>query len=108
MLDAALDYAASGIRINAVCPGVIDTAMIARLVDNDPDRRAAFESQEPVGRLGTVDEIAKDVDGAEVQSSRRSSVARSRLTRDDAASEVIAAATRTDTTMVAVAPIGMW
>ena len=58
---AALDYAASGIRINAVCPGVIDTEMLARLVNNDPDRRAAFESQEPVGRLGTVDEIADAV-----------------------------------------------
>ena len=61
VLDAALDHAASGIRINAVCPGVIDTDMIARLVDNDPDRRAAFESQKPVGRLGTVDEIADAV-----------------------------------------------
>ena len=58
---AALDYAASGIRINAVCPGVIDTEMIARLVNDDDDRRAAFESQEPVGRLGTVDEIANAV-----------------------------------------------
>ena len=35
--------------------------MIARLVNNDDDRRAAFESQEPVGRLGTVDEIADAV-----------------------------------------------
>src|SRR5215218_899713 len=58
---AALDYAASGIRINAICPGVIDTPMIARLAADDDDRRAAFESQEPVGRLGTTDEIADAV-----------------------------------------------
>jgi NAD(P)-dependent dehydrogenase (short-subunit alcohol dehydrogenase family) len=54
---AALDYAASGIRINAICPGVINTEMIDRLVDNDPARRAAFIAQEPIGRLGTVDEM---------------------------------------------------
>jgi NAD(P)-dependent dehydrogenase (short-subunit alcohol dehydrogenase family) len=58
---AALDYAASGIRINAICPGVIDTEMIGRLVADDPARGAAFIAEEPIGRLGTVDEIAAAV-----------------------------------------------
>ena len=58
---AALEYAASGIRINAICPGLIDTEMIGRLVADDDARRAAFVAQEPVGRLGTVDEIAAAV-----------------------------------------------
>jgi NAD(P)-dependent dehydrogenase (short-subunit alcohol dehydrogenase family) len=40
---------------------VINTEMIDRLVDNDPARRAAFIAQEPIGRLGTVDEIAAAV-----------------------------------------------
>ncbi|HUR76390.1 MAG TPA: glucose 1-dehydrogenase [Acidimicrobiales bacterium] len=58
---AALDYATDGVRINAVCPGVIDTEMIDRLVDGDETRRAAFVAQEPIGRLGTVEEIAAAV-----------------------------------------------
>ena len=58
---AALDYASAGIRINAICPGVIDTEMIGRLVAGDDTRRRAFLAQEPVGRLGTVDEIAAAV-----------------------------------------------
>ncbi len=53
-----VDYAASNIRINAICPGVIDTEMIDRLVDEVDGLRDAFVSQDPVGRLGTVDEIA--------------------------------------------------
>ena len=50
---AALDYAASGIRINAICPGFIDTDMIGRLVDDDDARAAVIRDQEPIGRMGT-------------------------------------------------------
>ena len=58
---AALDYAASGIRINAICPGIIDTEMIGRLVDDSDARRDAFIAQEPIGRMGTPEEIAATV-----------------------------------------------
>ncbi|MET0911005.1 MAG: glucose 1-dehydrogenase [Ilumatobacteraceae bacterium] len=58
---AALDYAATGIRINAICPGVIDTEMIGRLTEQVDGLRDDFIAQEPVGRLGTVDEITAAV-----------------------------------------------
>jgi NAD(P)-dependent dehydrogenase (short-subunit alcohol dehydrogenase family) len=58
---AALDYAQRGIRVNAVCPGVIDTEMVHGLVADDPAARAAMEAMEPVGRLGRAEEIAEAV-----------------------------------------------
>jgi NAD(P)-dependent dehydrogenase (short-subunit alcohol dehydrogenase family) len=60
---AALDYADKGIRINAVCPGIIgNTPMAARVTNNyDPDIVKAFVAAEPIGRLGTPEEIAAAV-----------------------------------------------
>jgi NAD(P)-dependent dehydrogenase (short-subunit alcohol dehydrogenase family) len=59
--SAALDYAASNIRINAICPGIIDTRMMDRVTGDTPEGRAAVISQEPIGRMGTPEEIAAAV-----------------------------------------------
>ncbi len=58
---AALDYATQGIRVNAVCPGAVRTALSEELMRNDPDREAWYMSIQPIGRFGTVDEIAQAV-----------------------------------------------
>lgn len=58
---AALDYAESGLRINAVCPGVIATAMVERFTHGDPAAEAALAGGEPMGRMGRPDEIAAAV-----------------------------------------------
>jgi NAD(P)-dependent dehydrogenase (short-subunit alcohol dehydrogenase family) len=58
---AGLDYASSGIRINAVCPGIIDTQMIERVFGDTPEGRQAVLDQEPIGRMGQPEEIAAAV-----------------------------------------------
>lgn len=58
---AALENARRGIRINAVCPGVIQTPMIDRVLTRDPDMRRWLVDNEPIGRMGTPEEIAAAV-----------------------------------------------
>jgi len=60
---SALDYAGKGIRINAVCPGIIGNTPMAKRVtkNNDPDIIKAFVAAEPIGRLGKPEEIATAV-----------------------------------------------
>ncbi|MEA2489589.1 MAG: hypothetical protein QOH21_1381 [Acidobacteriota bacterium] len=58
---AALDYAHANIRINAVCPGIIDTPMMDRFSGGTAEGREAVIAQEPVGRMGTPEEIAAAV-----------------------------------------------
>jgi NAD(P)-dependent dehydrogenase (short-subunit alcohol dehydrogenase family) len=57
---AALEYAQQGIRVNCVCPGVIETPMTARGL-SDPERRARIIAMEPIGRVGTPEEVAEAV-----------------------------------------------
>lgn len=58
---AALEYAKSGIRVNAVCPGIIRTPMMDRITSGDPQAEASRIEREPVGRMGTPEEIAEAV-----------------------------------------------
>lgn len=58
---AALDYAEQGVRVNAVCPGVIDTEMVERFTGHEDEAAAALVASEPVGRMGRPDEIADAV-----------------------------------------------
>jgi len=58
---AALELARSGIRVNAVCPGVIRTPMIDRVTGMDPAVEAQFVALEPVGRMGRPEEVAAAV-----------------------------------------------
>lgn len=56
----ALRWAKNGIRVNAVCPGVIETPMTAPLAAN-PEMRKVIDGMTPMGRMGQPDEIASAV-----------------------------------------------
>lgn len=58
---AALDYATANIRVNAVCPGIIETPMMDRFSGGTPEGWARVIAQEPVGRMGRPEEIAAAV-----------------------------------------------
>jgi NAD(P)-dependent dehydrogenase (short-subunit alcohol dehydrogenase family) len=59
--SAAVEYAPKGIRINAICPGTIDTPMVADMLENQADAMAEILKEQSIGRLGRADEIAAAV-----------------------------------------------
>lgn len=59
--SAALEYAKRGVRVNAVCPGAVDTEMYERFVSKDPELMRNIENMHPMGRSGTPEEIASAV-----------------------------------------------
>jgi len=59
--SAALDYASQNIRINAVCPGIIETSMMQRFTGGTSEGRERVIAQEPVGRMGKPEEIGAAV-----------------------------------------------
>ncbi len=58
---AALDYAQQGIRVNAVCPGAIETPLFDEAEAADPQLRALIEAGHPIGRMGRPPEVADAV-----------------------------------------------
>jgi NAD(P)-dependent dehydrogenase (short-subunit alcohol dehydrogenase family) len=59
--SAALEYASKGIRVNAVCPGTIETPMVAHMLAKEPDAMKDIMRDQPIGRLGRPEEIAAAV-----------------------------------------------
>src|SRR5438128_3048674 len=56
--SAALEYAPRGICINAVCPGIIETPMVASMLVSQPEAMKELMKEQPIGRLGRPEEIA--------------------------------------------------
>lgn len=59
--SAALDYAGREVRINAICPGIVDTPIMRRFTGGTEAGLARVIAQEPVGRMGLPEEIAEAV-----------------------------------------------
>jgi NAD(P)-dependent dehydrogenase (short-subunit alcohol dehydrogenase family) len=55
---AALEYSSYGVRVNAICPGAIRTAMIDAFIGNDRDKEINMSALQPIGRMGKADEVA--------------------------------------------------
>ncbi len=59
--SAGLEYAPKGIRINAVCPGIIETPMVAGMLESQPEAMAELMKEVPMARLGRAEEVAAAV-----------------------------------------------
>ena len=57
----AIDHVAEGIRVNAVAPGTVDSPWVRRLVEDVGESLDALRARQPLGRLGTPEEIADAV-----------------------------------------------
>jgi len=58
---AALEYANAGIRVNAICPAVVRTPLVERIIESDPEAESQLMSMIPMERLGTLEEMAEVV-----------------------------------------------
>ncbi|MFI5320385.1 MAG: SDR family NAD(P)-dependent oxidoreductase [Myxococcota bacterium] len=56
--SVAISVAKMGVRVNALCPGMVDTALLRRLTDAEPSLRESLLALKPMGRLGELEEIA--------------------------------------------------
>ncbi|WP_312757931.1 glucose 1-dehydrogenase [Pantoea brenneri] len=59
--SAAQEYAARGITINAVCPGIISTPMVGTMLEKEPEAMDELLKLQPIGRLGLPEEVAAAV-----------------------------------------------
>jgi NAD(P)-dependent dehydrogenase (short-subunit alcohol dehydrogenase family) len=59
--SAALEYASRGVRINAVCPGTIDTPMVSSMLETQSGALEEIMKEQPIARLGRADEVASAV-----------------------------------------------
>jgi 2-keto-3-deoxy-L-fuconate dehydrogenase len=57
----AIDHVRQGVRVNVVCPGTVDSPWVRRLVDEVGESLDALRARQPMGRLGTPEEIAQAV-----------------------------------------------
>jgi 2-keto-3-deoxy-L-fuconate dehydrogenase len=57
----AIDHVRHGVRVNAVCPGTVDSPWVRRLVDEAGESLDALRARQPMGRLGTPEEVAQAV-----------------------------------------------
>lgn len=58
----AVDHVGDGIRVNAVCPGTVDSPWVRRLVEDAGESLDALRARQPLGRLGTTDEVAEAIE----------------------------------------------
>lgn len=59
--QVAVEYVEQGVRVNCVCPGTVDSPWVGRLLaqtDDPAQARSALEARQPMGRLGTPEEVA--------------------------------------------------
>jgi meso-butanediol dehydrogenase / (S,S)-butanediol dehydrogenase / diacetyl reductase len=57
----AIDHVRQGVRVNAVCPGTVDSPWVRRLVEDAGESLDALRARQPMGRLGTTQEVARAV-----------------------------------------------
>lgn len=57
----AVDHVADGVRVNVICPGTVDSPWVQRLVHDAGESLDALRARQPIGRLGTPEEIAEAV-----------------------------------------------